>query len=206
MLDSPNPSDRNNPRDALPGDARAKRRRQNLVLGAVTVVVGVLASVAIINLMNGSDDSTGSGDATATAQAERLAVFPFTNDDGTTGHLSDLEGKPAVVNFFASWCAPCRAEMSDFQAVHLEAADKVQFFGISHDSDESGWRSLVDETGVTFPTAIQSGQEIWSELGLFGMPSTIFITADGRVAATWSGVLNDDKLKELIAEHLAVGV
>lgn len=172
--------------------------RNFLIVGAVVLIV----VVALLAVFSGGEGSGGGEPESASA----INDFVFTNEDGSTGTLADFAGEPVVVNFFASWCAPCRAELPDFRDVNAEVGDKVQFVGISHDIDESSWLSLINEFELSYPTGFQPEQEIWEELNLFGMPSTAFITADGEVAHTFSGVLNQASLKDLIAEHLDVEV
>jgi len=187
--------------DPKPPDARADGSRSPgylwwLVGAAIVAVVGLLFA------LSGGDDSTPS-DEEAFPNVLDLA---FTNEDGTTGTLADFEGEPLVVNFFASWCAPCRAELPDFEEVHVASNDAVQFIGINHDIDETSWRSFVEETQLTYPTVFQPDTEIWRTLELLGTPATIFITPEGEVVHTFTGVLDQKLLKELIAEHLAVEV
>lgn len=154
-----------------------------------------------------ADDDAGATDSdTATGDSSGIGELVFLTDGGEESSLSEFYGQPLVVNFFASWCAPCRAELPDFEEVHVAAGDRVQIVGVSHDIDESSWKSLIDEVGVTFPTVFQPNQEIWESLDLFGMPSTVLITPDGEVVHVFQGPLNATLLTELIGEHLAVEV
>ena len=171
----------------------ASGRTQSLKWVAGLAVIGAVALLAVFS---------GGG----TAEADSVTELVFINQDGSTGTLADFQGEPLVVNFFASWCAPCRAELPDLEAVHVAGGGEVQFVGVNHDIDQSSWLSLINEVGLTYPTVFQPEQEIWETLNLFGMPATVFMSADGEVVYTFSGVLNQEVLKELIAEHLAVEV
>jgi len=175
----------------------------------VLVTVAV-ATVALLAFVFSRDSATADDGAISTggpsAEAQGIHGLVFVATDGSDATLADFGGQPLVVNFFASWCAPCRAELPDFERVHEVARDDVQFIGVSHDIDESSWLALVDEVGVTYPTFYQPEQEIFEHLDLLGMPSTAFITADGEVAHTFSGLLDSERLSELIAEHLGVEV
>ncbi len=176
-------------------------------------LVALMAALALIAAACGGDDTdaggaeSGAGDTPADAAASDpsgISNLAFTTESGDEADLSDFYGEPLVVNFFASWCAPCRAELPDFEAVHLAVEDEVTFLGVSHDIDEGSWRGLVDETGITFETVFQPNQDIWETLGLFGMPSTIFISAEGELVHRFTGPLDDEALIDLIAEHLSV--
>ncbi len=123
---------------------------------------------------------------------------------GETVTLADFSGQPVVLNFFAAWCAPCRAELPEFEQVSNELDGSVQFVGVSTDFEQDAWQSLVEETGVTFPTFFQPSQELFKSSESLGMPTTVFIDADGRAQHTFSGRLSEADLKRLINEHLGV--
>jgi peroxiredoxin len=176
-----------------PEPAATDNRHRPLVVTAVLAAVGAVALVAAFV----GGDGTDPGDP---------LTLPFVYDDGTTGTLADLDGEPVVVNFFAGWCAPCRAEIPGIESVHVAAGDEVHIIGISHDFDESTWHSFVEETGLTYETAFQPQQEIWQALDLSGMPSTVLISADGRIVHTHTGIIDEATLRDLIAEHLDVRI
>ncbi|MEL7157214.1 MAG: TlpA disulfide reductase family protein [Actinomycetota bacterium] len=172
--------------------------RQLLVFGGLALI----AVVAILAMVVGGGDDGGPDSAATSA----LDEFVFINEDGSEGTLAQYRGEPMVLNFYASWCAPCRAELPHFRDVQAEAGDTVQFLGVNHDIDESSWRSLNAEFELNYPTVFQRNQEIFEQLELLGMPATAFMTADGEIVHTFTGVLNDVTLKALITEHLGVEI
>ncbi len=163
-----------------------------LTFAALVIALAVLA-IALVTTDGGGDD---------TPAASEIASKEFTLDSGETATLASFDGEPLVVNFFASWCAPCRAELPDFEAVHQDTKQVVTFLGINHDSNEQSWKGFVQETDISFQTAFQPNQEIWSELDALSLPSTAFISADGTVEHFHSGVLTEEQLRELIDTHL----
>ncbi len=156
---------------------------------------GFLALVALLGFLtvtSSSDDEPGA-----------LGDFTFQTTDGGTVTLADFEGTPLVVNYFATWCAACRAELPEFEAVSNETGDDVIFIGVSRDNVTASWRSLVADSGITYTTVFEGNIEgSFAFLEANAMPTTAFIGADGTVERVWSGALNDDKLRELIADHL----
>lgn len=120
------------------------------------------------------------------------------SQDTFASHLN----KPLVVNFFAAWCGPCRAELPDFEAVYQEFKDRVNFIGISRDSSADPSLELLADTGVSFPTGWDNNDSLFEELRLFTMPATLFVNRDGFVVEQWSGVLTKEDLRELIMERL----
>jgi thiol-disulfide isomerase/thioredoxin len=177
---------------APPDGSRRNLTRPLIVLGALAVGAA-LVLVAVL--------SSGRNDGSAAAPDD-ISQLVFITEDGSTGTLADHLGKALVVNFFASWCAPCRAEMPDIEAAHQAYGEEVAFLGVSHDLDETSWRSFVAETEVTYPTVLQPGQELWTELELIGLPATILIDPDGQVVYEYSGIIDETRLNDLIDEHL----
>ena len=117
------------------------------------------------------------------------------------------KGRPIVLNFFAGLCPPCRAEMPDFQAVSVEYQDEVTIFSldigpfVGLGSRQTG-KDLVEELGLTYPTGSTAEAGVVRAYRVLGMPTTVFITSDGKVANTWSGFLNRRKMTELIEDLL----
>ena len=164
-----------------------------LLLGGIGAAV--VALFLLLAVFNGGDDA-------GPTEVEEFAALAFLTEGGQTATLADFQGDPLVVNFFASWCAPCRAELPDFEEVHVANGDAVRFIGVSHDLDEVTWRAFVDETEITYETVFQPNTEIWNSLDAKGMPSTAFISPDGQLLELWTGVLNAELLQEKIDEHL----
>ena len=149
----------------------------------------------------GSSGQTPAGQTPAVEGSIRdlgFASLSGGQSDTFAGHLD----KPLVVNFFAAWCSPCRAELPEFESVYQEVSDEVNFIGISRDDSPEDSLELLADTGVTFPSGWDPEGTLFGDLGLLGMPSTLIVDSDGVVAEQWSGVLTAEDLRELITEHL----
>ena len=161
-----------------------------LVVVAAAVVIGVLMIVA----GGGSDSETIGPDHFPSGRLQTL--------EGETYDLSRVSGTPTVVNFFASWCAPCRAEMPDFERVSQEVAGRVAFVGINTgETDVAAARQLVVDTGVTYTTLLGDDGSIFQAVGGLAMPTTAFVDATGAVVEVHSGILTVQALRDRIEEH-----
>jgi len=200
-METTEPDTSNDPADDQPnGDPQPDGDRQPM--SPTTMALAAVGAVAVALLLvlvftGGDGDGDGPGEA-----ASELAALGFLTTDGSTSSLAAYQGDPLVVNFFASWCAPCRAELPDLERVHLARQDDIRFVGINHDLDETTWRSFVEETEITFETVFQPDTEIFTALDAKGMPTTVLLSADGEVLHLHTGLLTDDLLEELIDEHL----
>lgn len=116
--------------------------------------------------------------------------------------LAEFEGTPVVVNFFASWCPSCVAELPDFQAVHEELGDEVTFLGVAQRDRPSDAIALIERSGVTYDIGNDPNGELFQQLNALAMPTTVFIGADGEVLRTFSGVLDTESLTDIINEEL----
>ncbi|MEM7094927.1 MAG: TlpA disulfide reductase family protein [Actinomycetota bacterium] len=129
----------------------------------------------------------------------------FTWFDGNVSSVSELQGKPTVLNFWASTCAACIAEMPEFEEVFQAIGDEVAFVGMNTSDRREAADRLSAQTGVTYPLAADPAGEVFREFGLFVMPTTILLTAEGDIGYVWSGVLTEKELRILIDEHIAPG-
>ncbi len=116
--------------------------------------------------------------------------------------LSDADGLPVVLNFWASWCVPCRHEMPAFEAVYRRLGDQVAFIGINHQDRRDDALALLADTGVTYPVGHDPQGEVARDYGLFGMPTTVFISKSGEVLARRTGEMTAEELERTINEIL----
>lgn len=112
---------------------------------------------------------------------------------GETIRLSDLRGQIVVLNFWASWCPPCRQEAPTFERIWQQYQDRgVVFVGVNiWDTDEDATRFL-QEFGITYPNGPDPNGEIAIEYGLTGIPETYFITRDGMIAQKAIGIVPEE--------------
>lgn len=127
---------------------------------------------------------------------------------GTQLSLSNLEGKPVVLNFWAGLCPPCLAEMPDFQRFHDGYGDRVHVFGLDVGpftslGSEQNALDLLSDLDITYPTGNTSEGQVILDYEVFRMPSTFFITADGKIYREWEGgLLNVETLFEVTNEMM----
>lgn len=124
-------------------------------------------------------------------------------ETGNTISLSDFEGQPIVINFWASWCAPCRVEMPHLiEAYNTHAPEGVVFIGIDIQDTTSDALSFLEEfevpvdEGYIIVTDDTGGTSI--DYGVSGLPATFFIDSEGIVVARWVGAVNAELLNEKI--------
>lgn len=134
----------------------------------------------------------------ARAGAGAGATLPDVRLDclGGPGRISlrELPATPVVLNLWASWCGPCRAEMPALQRVHRAAGGRVLFLGIDTRDGQDAGRSFLQDFGVTYASLTDPAGTALNELGGRGLPLTVVLAADGRVLDRTLGGISQDKL------------
>ena len=168
----------------------------------MTFLVGALALVAAA-CSGGSDQAaTHGGDGATVAsqvQGDPVPTDTFETFAGETASLEDYAGRPVVVNFWASWCPSCVAEMSAaFLPAQQQLGEQVAFLGMNIADERSRAVELVAETGVLFDLAEDPAGDLYTALGGLGMPFTVFVSADGQVLDVHNGPLTEGQLVDKI--------
>ena len=126
-----------------------------------------------------------------------LPDFTVSDGNGNSVKLSDYTGKPVVLNFWASWCGPCKSEMPEFQEVYEEMGDQVQFLMVNSTTSEStieNAKSFVWDNGYTFPVLYDTRAEAVTVFGIDAFPTTFFLNKTGEPVAYVVGAINRETL------------
>ena len=152
-------------------------------------------------------DTPRAAEATPTAVPRRILIrgktevedappFDLTLFNQETLSLADLDGKVVVLNFWASWCPPCRFEMPDFEAAWKEYRDQgVVFVGVAVSDSEEDARSFAEQTGVTYPIGLDGEGVTSVAYEVTSLPTTVFIDREGRIVRRLAARANMGALK-----------
>ncbi len=175
------------------------------------VPVAIVAALLIAHVGSGSSTSppsTGAGSEVPISTDPGSWELPRLDGPGLV-RLADQRGKPLVVNLFASWCTPCRAELPVLRTFSTELAGRVRFVGV--DSEENGdGLALARQLGIHWPIAQDEGGRVNSGLhdflGAQGMPVTAFYDDRGRLLGVKLGTFVESTLRDRLNQLYGLGL
>jgi cytochrome c biogenesis protein CcmG/thiol:disulfide interchange protein DsbE len=168
-------------------------------------VIGFIAMAGIGALIGfGIVQARGSGTTLDLTPASDFTV-PLYSGGQDTFTLSSHLGQPVVLNFWGSWCPPCRAEFPALQAVFDEyRADGLVVFGVDVQDSEADAKAFLAEQSTTFPTGPDFGNSVTIDYRVNNFPTTFFITRDGKIHRKWVGGLDESRLTAFVEELFAL--
>ncbi len=185
-------------------------------LGALrNIVATVLVGIAIVGIIWYFDRPSSAASsqnitltATASGPAPRVGQaapdFTVRDIDGNLHKLSDYRGRPVWINFWASWCPPCRAENPDIQAVYAANRDAgLVVLGIAIGEEDSTVRGYAGRAGLTYTIGLDRGTDIAAAYRIVGIPTQFFIDRDGVLREWRIGSISKETMETKVAEIMA---
>lgn len=175
---------------ARPGKRTGKFKGIAFLLAGL-VIGGILG--ALVLLGGPAGNASGSRRLPPTVGSP-VKDFQLNAMDGDALKLSDLKGKPVVINFWATWCAPCREEMPLLNQYAEKYADRVTVLGVNSGESEQQIEAFLVETPVSFPILLDATNAVTDDYYVRSFPMTFFVDAEGVLRAQHLGMLSESLL------------
>lgn len=183
--------------------------------GKMNAVTGYLSSGAPVTVeeQKENEETADAEEKQETESGLTPAIdFTLTDQYGNTHKLSDYKGKTVFLNFWATWCSPCRAEMPDIQKLYesaeTEGEDALVVLGVAapnlgNEKSEEEIKAFLEENGYTYPVLMDTTGEVFMSYGVNAFPTTFMITREGEVFGYASGQLNEATMKSIVEQTMS---
>lgn len=164
-----------------------------LAAGAVALLVVALLAYALI-----------AQPGTVPQAGDPVPGFQLMALDGSMMDIAAQDGNVVVINFFASWCEPCRQEAAELEESWKGYGDRgVQFYGIAHKDADSKAQAFLDEFNVTYPSAVDPANRTARAYGVTGVPETFIVDQQGRLYHHFLGPITQADLSKMLDKVLS---
>ncbi len=155
----------------------------------------VLLACALLVILAACGGDQPAAAPSASLLPQSATELPTMDPTTFAAMIGQQRGTPVVVNFWASWCPPCREETPDLVAAHHRWGDRVRFIGVDLSDDRDGATSFIGDYGVPYPSVFDPTNAIAVAYGLFSPPATLFFDADGALTETVPGQISPHDLE-----------
>ncbi len=172
---------------------QGKKVRRYIFRSSILLILLAAIVFALYSNLNQDKEIYGVGDEAPDFELVQINE----NNEEEKIRLSELEGKGVMLNFWATYCAPCEAEMPFMQSLYPEYKDKgIEIVAVNLDQNELVIHQFIDKYDLTFPVPHDTKSEVMDLYKIGPIPSTIFITPEGKIDDVVAGALTLDKLEE----------
>nr|WP_263326689.1 redoxin domain-containing protein [Neobacillus sp. Marseille-Q6967] len=167
------------------------------------VVLIAFLTVAVVQAMDKKAEPENASQEAANMEGLKVGAkapdFELKTLAGDTVKLSDLKGKKVMLNFWATWCPPCKAEMPAMEQLHKELGDEVVILAVNIDP-HLDVKAFVDENGITFPIPLDEKDEVNELYQILSIPTTYFIDSNGNIGNKYIGAMNLEAMKQYTSD------
>jgi peroxiredoxin len=172
-------------------------RRIAWLLAIVAIAIAFLVLRPLFTTTSSSQGPSG-------LQGQTAPAFALHDDAGAPVSLSEYRGKIVVMNLWASWCPPCRAEMPDLQRLSDAYANRgVAIVGVNEGESAQRAQAFASSLGIRFPIWLDDRQQYGRVYGALGLPTTVIVGRDGRVVHGFDGPLTYDQMHAAVSGLVA---
>ena len=176
--------------------ARSQRNRNLFILFG-----GALLLAVLFLLFSNRASSQG---AVPPRVGSSFGDFTLTTFDGKTVHLADYQGKPVLVNFWATWCPPCRAEMPLLNQYYQDHKQQdFTILAVNAGDSQSAVAAFASQNGITFPLLLDPGMSLIDQIGISSFPTSVLIGRDGKVKTIHVGMFTSEALITEVTPYLS---
>ena len=162
----------------------------------IIVLIILLTGTFAFSYLN-NDDSEYDRPEVGVEIGKSAPNFTLTDLNGDSTKLSDYRGEKIFLNFWASWCPPCRAEMPDLQKLHEENFDDFKIIAVNVGENKTTAAEFISENDLGFEVILDNDQEVSREYLVRGIPTSYFLDENGIIINKISGVISYQKMLEL---------
>ena len=184
--------------------------KKNLIIISIVLVVLIAGSAILYNIFKDKIGQQQMPQTTAQNQSQNeeeeegkpmpAPDFKVFDKEGNEVTLSSLTGKPVVLNFWASWCGPCKIEMKDFEKAYSNYKDDVHFAMVNltdgHRETVKTASKYIEDQGFTFPVYFDTDIDAANTYRVYSVPSTYFINSDGELVGYVNGLIQAETLQK----------
>jgi thiol-disulfide isomerase/thioredoxin len=180
---------------------RTARKRKTRLQKIALIVGGVVLIGVVLVLAFSTTPNVMVGPAQI---GKPIANFSLTDLQGVTHAIADYKGRPVLINGWATWCPPCKAEMPALHDFYLKhKAEGFELLAVNSGESRAAVQQFINQEGFTFPVLLDTNKDVLDGLGVSGLPTSIFVGRDGTVKTIHIGGLSLDAIEKELTPLLA---
>ncbi|UJF31177.1 redoxin domain-containing protein [Paenibacillus hexagrammi] len=164
------------------------------------VQIGIFAIVLVIGVFTIITNLSASDSKKYPQEGDKAVDFSLVGLDGKTHQLSDYKGKPVLVNFWGTFCPPCKEEMPSLQKMYEKWSQKgVVFLEVNVDKNKVTVQGFMDQYSLNLPVLLDAKEEVRKKYGVMDYPTTFFVDSEGRVAVKRIGQMDEAYIDQTLS-------